>query len=129
MEDKAFRASNTVVIPSPADARERRRLIVETINAWGRTAPRWYVTAIVTYLHDITAVEHNQGAWRNKEGYCKLRLPAELFHCFRKVFNQHLPGQPPFGSDDSDIVQLYTLFPKLLPGGVRSGKGRKRKGS
>lgn len=125
-DDKAFRRPK-VVIPSSADRRQRERTIELTIEAWIRSVPVSYTAVVSKYLHEITKVEHSGGKWRSKAGFCKLRLPADLFHCLRQVFNAHLPGQPPFGTDDSDIRYLYTKFPKLVPGGPRSGKGRERK--
>jgi len=100
----------------------------DTIEAYARVSPASFREA-VDYIKNITQVEVNGGVWKSGKGVCRLRLPSELFHSLRKVFNIFAPDEPPFGEDSSDIDLLIQVCPEMTREGAnpRHGRGKGRK--
>jgi len=102
----------------------RRQLIHDTVSAYCNVAPHAAKEAM-DYIHDITQVEVGNGEWHSKKGHVKMRMPAELFHCLRTVFNHYLPDEPTFGQED-DLVLLTEEAPLFMREGHQA-RGRRGK--
>ena len=94
---------------------ERARLMSEVLEAWWEL-DKQTAKDFMTYIHEITKVQHNSGEWKSGKGFVKLQLPGPLFHSLNRSFNQFLPDEPGFAQGefgDEDIKILYILAPNL----------------
>lgn len=116
----------SVTLLKPSGESVRHRTIREFVQAWAHQFPG-EASEVSTFLKEQTSQQINSsGKWRaGGDGYFKVSFPSQLWHGLRLMIKRGLPGDPPFGYDDSDIQVVVKHFPDLV-GGKNSGSPRKK---
>lgn len=99
----------------------RRRLIRDVVQAWYNVDPKM-ARHMGKMLKEAQQNEYKNGEWHTTgDGFCRVRLPSDLWHSLRKAFKAFLPLEPAFAQDSSDIEMLWREYPDLVPTGARKG--------
>lgn len=94
---------------------QRKRVIREVLDEWNKQAPK-ALKEFINFLHEITKVQHNNGAWEKANVKCEYRIPAPLHATLQNAFRLQLPDELPWAAKNSDFDLLFEVVPALNPG-------------
>jgi hypothetical protein len=90
----------------------RRQQIRTAVDSWIATNPT-AAAEVGRFMREQKKLQYNTktGAWKNDNGYVKVRIPSDLFWFLRANIDK-------FAIDDEDIKILFSEFPDLVPANI-----------